>query len=102
MKFMEHVMNNRREHDTGKNKKDDSCEQRIQSSEPLSCCRMQLIDGAHTAQEHRGIQKGIRPGQAFNKMVNRHSNHQRTHAQWYYGHAMTQHSSNDMPWRRWV
>jgi len=90
-------MNHGGEHHTGEDKKYDARKQGIQTGEPLSCCRVQRINRPHAPEEHRSVQKRIRPRQSFDEMVNRHSDRESTDAQRYNRSAMAQHSANDMP-----
>lgn len=49
----------------------------VERRKELAARRMQRVDLAHTAQNHRGIEQGIDPRQIFVIMVPAHSDQQR-------------------------
>jgi hypothetical protein len=65
MKAMEHAMNDRSQHDAGQDDEHEAAKQRVASRQPLPERRVNAIDRSHTAQEHRWVQKRVRPRQLF-------------------------------------
>jgi hypothetical protein len=58
------------------NQKNTSGEQSIEGGKQLACGGVQLVNWPHATQDHRGVEDGIDPREAFDEMVTENTNPQ--------------------------
>lgn len=70
-------MDDRRQNDTHRNEEHETSVEGVKTGEELAPSGLRRFNRLHTAKQHRGIQKGIPPSQAFEVGVACHADEQR-------------------------
>jgi hypothetical protein len=73
---MQHAVQPRRTHVAHGAHEDKPGEERVQPGTDFPGRRARLVDGAHAAEEHRGVEKGLDPVEPFGPVVDRHPQEQ--------------------------
>jgi len=73
------------QHHADRHQEDEPCVQRVEAGEDLAAVGSRVIDRAHAAEQHGGIQERVAPGQVLEAHVARHAEGERT------GHQASHH-----------
>ena len=77
MEPVQQPMDDRRQNDTHRNEEHETSVEGVKTGEELAPSGLRRFNRPHTAKQHRGIQKGIPPSQAFEVGVACHADEQR-------------------------
>ena len=69
VELVQEAVQDRREYQRGRDDKDETGIERIDSGKQLSAVRLWRVDWPHSTQEHRGVEKGISPRKTFKEYI---------------------------------
>ena len=73
MQLVQKTVNHRCKGNRGSHDQDHAAEQRVKALKKLAVNRGRRIKHAHARHDHRGVDKGIKPGDALQIVVPRHT-----------------------------